>query len=59
MAHVPWNVSCGAMLNSEKSVDNDHVWDALDDPRDELDVNDHVHKHSRGGAVLEVPYLHM
>jgi hypothetical protein len=46
-------------VSSEKSVDEDHVGDALNDPYDDLDVEDHVHKHSCGGVVLKVLYLHM
>ena len=56
---MPWHVVGGALLSSERSVDEDHVGDALDGPYDEVDVDDHVHKHSRGGANLKVLYLHM
>ena len=59
MAHVTWHVACGALWSLEKSVDDGHVGDALDDPYDELDVDDLVHKHSHGCAILEVLYLHM
>jgi hypothetical protein len=51
MAQATWHVACGALWSLEKSVDEDHVEDALDAPYDVLDVDDLVHKHSRDGAL--------
>jgi len=58
MVHVAWHFACGAFLSSEESVDGDHGGDALVVPKDELDVDDHVRKHSHGGAVLKVRNRH-
>ena len=43
VSRVYGHFDCGAFVSSMKSVDEDDVLGALDDPYDELDVDDHVH----------------